>query len=153
MKPYFMYFFLLCVVLVEATLLPITLVLAVLLSWSSIYSEREAIWAAIIGGLILDIVAFQPWGSHSIIFVIFLLGFSIVRRIRIVMQNRRLRLLYYAVAVILQTSLVSIFALHIVVWQPHWFAWIGSFLAIVVTENMFELFVGPKEKEPIRLKL
>lgn len=131
---------------------PADFVFAWVIAWVLVYDELTGMYAAFLGGLLIDILLFNRLGATSIILLLHVFCLLALLRLRIA---RRWYILCGIVVVFLYSytvasGFVRFWSLNL---EPSWWRLLANVVIAIVLYAIFVLFFGPKEREPLRLRL
>lgn len=154
MKRVLLYILLVLAAFSESVGIPLHLTLIVAFLWLLFYDEPEGLFAAFLGGLIIDIYSFSPFGLHSLSFVLLSFGLSIWIRAYWYSKERSISfLLYFALALFLEPTVLLILQYHVFVLGEPVLVLLADIAVSFIGAKLFRHFIGPKQAAPIKLRL
>lgn len=138
--------------LLSAVLVSVDLALAWVVSWFLIRNEKQAVGAALLAGLLIDLFSFGRVGTNSIGFLCALLVLATTMRLQRPLSFLLMMPLLTGIFLFF-TWFTAFLTWHTVSFYIPWWRLVGDIAAVILFLFIFVYFIGTRDKEPLRLKV
>lgn len=152
MKPIVLFCILILLIYCSYALLPLNLALAWIVAWFLVHDERQALFAALIGGIFGDLITFGRLGTSSLIYLVVLVLLLAYTRLR-PSHNVVLLIGCFVVVYLVAFWLELLLRSQTFAFLPPLGRLFGDIFATVIFVAIFYYGIGVKEKEPLKLKV
>lgn len=152
MKPIILFAMLMLLLYCTYALIPLNLALAWIVAWFLVHDERQALLAALIGGIFGDLITFGRLGTSSLIYLSVMGILLLYTRLK---PSHNVVLLLGCLAVVYVVAFWLELLLRSQAWTilPPLGRLLGDMVLTCIFVAIFYYGIGVKEKEPLKLRV